>query len=509
MFLCLILFTACSGQVKENQPDIGFSTNEGNTLTASDPNGKYEKIILTYQTFGPTQRLDDLDEVLEEINKISREEIGIEVELKLVNALDAFTDYSLWISKGEQVDLMILNYQDITSYINRGMLLPVDELLEKYGQGILSLVEDSINPMEASNMGGKYYGVANIMAGRAGGCGIWFAKNTLIEAGVEYDEKKIYSLDEIGSVLARLKHRFPDSYPLGQITSGEKASSMTYYTKVEGLSGGDNTSGIIVEKNGEYIAESYYRTEEYLDFIRHMREWYLAGYIYPDSAFTSTSLHELCEEKIVLSYPLASSPGMKPNSLGEDAVCLRTTAIETGKQYSKSGFWVIPVTSASPSNAVKFLNLMMTDERIGNLFNLGIKDKHYVVVDERNKIAAYPEGIDQSNVGYFNPLGLYGDYHKQYRIISLEQKIAEDAYEAEAVSKESIPLEGMEYSQANVGSQLVKVDGVIEKYLPLLESGSVDIDLYYFEFLAELEDAGESEMIADKQKQIDAWLSVH
>lgn len=90
--------------------------------TEEEENTEVTHIVMTYQTLGQQSRLDDLDEVVEAINEISRKEIGVEVELKVSEAIESYTDYPLWISQGEPIDLMILNYQDITGYIKSHMI---------------------------------------------------------------------------------------------------------------------------------------------------------------------------------------------------------------------------------------------------------------------------------------------------------------------------------------------------------------------------------------------------
>jgi len=54
---------------------------------------------------------------------------------------------------------------------------------------------------------------------------------------------------------------------------------------------------------------------------------------------------------------------------------------------------------------------------------------------------------------------------------------------------------------------LDEIQKVISRYVPILESGSVDIDKYYPEFLEELNQAGMDVVIADKQQQLDTWLA--
>lgn len=500
-------FAACEQRKGEESEDV--SARRSISAGISEKSGrKADHIVVTYQTFEPDSILTDFKEVADAINAITVPEIGVEAEFRQIGAVEAFTEYSLWISRGEQIDLMMLNYQDITAYINRGMLLPIDACLEQEGQGIAELVEEGLNPMEGSVAEGKTYGVVTVTRGQGNGSGIWTRKEYLEEAGISYQTGHVYTFDELTEIFGKFKALYPDKYPLGQITSGQTGSSASFYLRSGDGLGGDVMGGMILGDDFQVV--SYYGSEQYEEFLRYMRKWYLNGYIYPDAAFTDTSQVELIKEEVLMSYPSSSAPGMAPKDwMKGETVCLRTMKPEIGAQYARSGFWTIPVTSAEPEAAMRFLNMMYTDARIGNLLSLGIEGKHYVVTDEEHKLADYPEGKDSSTVGYLNPLGMYGDYRKQYMRGTVEDREAESAYSEEAARNTVYTItRGMYYSTANVSKELADLQETVLKYVPILESGSVDIDKYYPEFLNELDRAGLQKVMEDKQRQLNEWLSV-
>lgn len=100
-----------------------------------------EKVVMTYQvTKGSI--IDDLEDVERAVNEVSVPAIGVEVEFKVIDAQEAFSRYPLWISNREPVDLMVLNYQDITRYVDRGMLRSLDDILYEYGTDIRTVSEE-------------------------------------------------------------------------------------------------------------------------------------------------------------------------------------------------------------------------------------------------------------------------------------------------------------------------------------------------------------------------------
>lgn len=493
-FSCLFCMAACDGKGSETaEPDEPAPVKQ-TTLQA-------DHIIMTYQTM-ENSRLDDLSEVVDAINAIAIPEIGVEVELKLVDAVDAFTEYPLWIGNGETVDLMMLNYQDVTAYVKQGMLQPISQLLAEEAPDICQIMEKEHHLEEGSIVDGEIYGITTYGYLGSGG-GIWFAKETLDRAGITYDRQHVYTYEELSDIFSALKKKNPDAYPLGQITSNGTGSTFSYYFHGADSLGSTWESGVIMDEESNKV-ENFYATEEYYQFLYYLREWYKKGYIYPEAAITDYSTMELCKSGVILGWPLSSSPGIVSGILGEDAVCLRTSEVYIESQSSRSGFWVIPVTSEYPEAAMRFLNLMYRDARIANLLTYGIEGKHYVVTDKENGTIDFPEGETMETVGFYNSLGLYGDRHQTYWWGTAENRRQRIEYEQEAKPNPA-RNSGFTYSSDQVETELSAVSAVLDKYIPVLESGSVDLDKYYMQFLSELSAAGIDRVIADKQAQYDAW----
>ena len=109
-------------------------------ISAKADEGEAEQIIMTYLTLG--QNPADLQMVQDAINEISKEKINVEVEFKPVAISETFSNYSLWIGSGEQVDLMCIAFQGLNNYVNSGQLLPLDEYLASDGSYLTQLSEE-------------------------------------------------------------------------------------------------------------------------------------------------------------------------------------------------------------------------------------------------------------------------------------------------------------------------------------------------------------------------------
>lgn len=464
-----------------------------------------ETIVMTFQTI-PTSITEDLEAVEQAVNDISVPAIGVAVKFKLVDATEAYSKYPLWISNKEPVDLMMLNFQDITQYINKNMLYSLDDLLYTNAPDIMDIIENRHDLTEGAVQNGFTYGVATARKYRGIGRGIVIPRRCVEETGLNFDPEHIYTMEELTDWFAALKALYPDSYPLGLITAGNNFSVRSYFMNMEDSVGGESTSGTLLDTDKMEIYNGY-AAEEYLDFLTYLRQWYTAGYLYPDGALTEYTTGELMARQMILAYPFFSNPDSLVNEdYPEEMVCLRTTDIHLGRQHSKSGFWVIPSSSEHADGAMRFLNLMYADVRVVNLLTWGIEGEHYQIVDRENGLIAWPDGSGPT--GFYNPLGLYGDVGKAYTMGTLELKEQMEAFERQAVYDKGA-ADGFIYSSVNVSRELDEIQKVITKYVPVLESGSVSLEKYYPEFLEALKQAGMETVIDDKQRQLSAWLAAN
>lgn len=400
---------------------------------------------------------------------------------------------------------MVLNNQDISTYIGRRMLYPLDELLKEEGRGILGLIEEGNYVTEGAGSKGQTYGVRVVSDVPGGGMGLWVPESLIEETGFVYEEKKVYSMGELSDFFFACKKLYPDKYPLGQITAGITYSMCNYYYSNLDALGGSILSGILGESDTKIV--DLFETEVYKEYTGWLRRWYEAGYIYPDAAFTDSYSGELIASGIVLSYPYTSMPNDEIDTMfGEEAVCIRTTDLTVSHGTTKSGFWTIPVTSREPEAAMRFLNLMMTDERISNLLQYGIKSKHYVVLDHELGIIDYPYGVSRKSTGYYNPLGLYGNRQKMYTFDNKEVLEKKREYVQELMEQRP-PYRDFQYDTEEVTGEIAAVQKVLKEYLPVLESGSADLRECYTAFIREIKLAGMDSIITDKQKQYKRWLA--
>lgn len=458
-------------------------------------------IIVTMPVLEGTD-LRGLPQVQEAVNAITVPEIGVEVEFKTLLAQNSPTEYPNSIMAGKQIDLMLLNNENIKGYVEQEMLLSLDELLDRCGQDLQKLKENFVQLYDGAVLNERIYGL-RIPSDQLGVCGaLWVDPELLKQVSFHYEPEKIYTLAELDVLFSRLKAAYPEAYPLGQITNNYGFSTSPFFLGIawDNLTASDPAALVVGSDSRELV--NFYETDAYRNWIEYMRKWYLAGYIYPDSAITTASSIGLYRAGVVLSIPHTGSPGMLNEiATGKPVVPLRLSPICLGRSGRTGIFWTVPVTSREPEAAVKFLNLMYSDERIVNLLSWGIPGRDYEVND-----AGIVTTLDSCL--YSSALGVFGDQRLRYEQYGEALRQERAAFAAQAVPV-NFQYAGFDFDSSALVQETLEIDRIESQYVKLLEAGCVDLDTAYPEFIQKLYDAGLQRVIDEKQRQFDAWLAEH
>lgn len=500
--MSLTLLAGCGGgDAQNNTPSTQQSDAKANG--GEQAGGEVQTIIMTYLTTGQTPA--DLQKVQDAVNDISRELIGVEVQLKDVAIPDTFSNYSLWIGSGEQIDLMCVAFQGLNNYVNSGQLLPIDDLLASDGAYISELAKEY--PMtDGAVVQGSTYGVLPVLPCYGFRGGLIVREDYFNETGVQMKDQ--FTWEEATEVLEKIKEAHPETYPVAALGSGVGSTATDYgfFAEMDNL-GATSASGSLLSADSTTI-ENVYATEGYKQFILMMRDWYEKGLILPDAATTDSTGAELMASGKTCVNPMNTQPIQSAGteaSYGWTSVVMNLTDGYYPSMTAAGGtYWAIPITSANPNAAMKFLNLMYEDQRIADLLKSGIEGEHYVKTDT-DYVVAYPDGVTPENTTFSQPLGLFGD--RRYEL-SFSEGASIEVNEAWTEKNLAKPYQsvGYNYDTSAMTNQIIAVNTVLDQYLPSLETGSVaNVEEVYGQFLSALEAAGINDIIADNQAQFDAW----
>ncbi len=145
------MLAGCGSQSAESSSDTQQSTGESSGESAS---GDIVNIIWQYPTTMDAkaegfQRMEDA------MNEMMEKDIGVNVTFEPVGLIESQNDAVLMVSSGEQLDVMLSAFTSVGNVVSKGLILPLDEYLEEYGQDILA----NSKSLEMCGYDGQTYGI--------------------------------------------------------------------------------------------------------------------------------------------------------------------------------------------------------------------------------------------------------------------------------------------------------------------------------------------------------------
>lgn len=314
----------------------------------------------------------------------------------------------------------------------------------------------------------------------------------------ETDPNSYYKLDELFDAVSAA---YPDMTVLGSY--GYLGSVPAAWVDAPG-----NAFGVLENFGQSDVFVNWFETDQFRDFALVEKNWYDKGYMSADVTTMTDSGELLMKAGRIFSYICA----YKPNTIAEK---LSQTGYElvlipfatTGMKPSLSGnglFYGCSTAAGDPVKAAQLLNFVFTNGEINDLINWGIEGVDWVETEDG--LADFPEGIDASNVATHNDFGWAQpnqftghpwvgnpvDIWDQYR-----------EYNANLLPSHAL---GFAYDSSAVLNEVTACTAVMEQYQKQIGLGAVeDVDVALAEFNDSLHQSGIDTIIADKQKQYDAW----
>ncbi len=473
------------------------------------------QIVVAYPTNGTIPQ--DLEMVQDAINEITIPEINTEVELFTVEVGSYTQQMNLMLSSGEKLDCMLTfpggsaSYSGVTT---QGVFIPLDDLLEEYGQQLTETVGSDI--LQATTYQGSicgipaYYDVAESV--------IWYMREDLLEKyGLTEQAQSVKSFDDMEAILTVIAENESNISPIANAYIGGAILTTSDYYFLNGFDDpvqfdrlGDNTLqfAVVDAENDPATVINNYASDEYMETMKIVRDWYQKGLIYRDASITQETGLTLIKSGSVFSMFTVGNPtelASKESSAGYDLVQVEIAPVILGGTSFRNFVWGITQNATEPEAAMKFLNMMYTDERIVNLLNYGVEDVHYV--DNGDGTISFPEGVTQENSGYYT--FTYWFYGNGFIRKVWEGNDPALLAEREQVLKDTPKSQSLAFSfdQTDYSMEMTQINNVIEQYRPGIESGSVDPETEIPRFLEALSAAGGDKYLAAYQEQLDAYYA--
>ena len=165
--------------------------------------------------------------------------------------------------------------------------------------------------------------------------------------------------------------------------------------------------------------------------------------------------------------------------------------------------------SEHPAEAMQVLSLLHTDAEIHNTITFGVEGQDWVWVDKATKEIAYPEGVDVAQPPYLLYPWMMGDTFLNY-YLNHEMALA-DPNKASAEINNTAPASvvlGFVFDPTPVSAEMAQISAVVtEEYMPIVTGRVENPEEMVEKYLRDLQAAGADVVLAEVQRQIDAWAA--
>jgi putative aldouronate transport system substrate-binding protein len=393
----------------------------------------------------------------------------------------------------------------------QNQLMDLTGLLNQYGQDMLKEM-NGILPgiLDGTTVNRQIVGVSGLY-NKALNDYILMRSDILEKHNI--DASNIKSLDDFEAILAKIKAAEPAMSPIvnanteGVIISRESGvfyevfSNPVYYDML-GDSG--NRLAAVFISNPDRVV-NLYKSADYLKSIQRVRKWYQNGWVYRDAPISTDAAEDLVRANKGFSWITASEIGVeisKSSVTGYPITAIKVSSGPIATSNLNKFVWGVPSFSKEGAAAVKFLNLMYTRADISNLLAWGIEGRDYEI--KPNGTAGYPAGINPSNVA-FHTVDFANGNQFLTRVWEGNDPNLRELAKKENQEAVKSPLLGFAFDPTPIQNEISMITNVIAQYRPSLESGAVDPATELPKFLKAMDDSGAEKVIAEVQRQLNAW----
>lgn len=490
--LAVFLITAMTISVLGGCSGSSKSTSKEGSAESADKEEPYTVTI--YAPYDAST--EECEAVSEKVSEITRELINCNVQLIRGVTKDQL---NLALTSGEKLDLFFaFPWQvSLSSMVASNEVVAMDDLLSTYAAVTKESISD--DDWACVTVNGSIYGIP-MNKDKAQARGFEMNKQIADELGLDYSKPVSYA--ELEGMLRKVKEAYPDIYPC--VPNGGSMNFPTWSSDVLGDSLG------VLENclNDSTEVVNLFETESFREYCSYIYKWVQEGLMMPDGANTDESYATYIGSGVGFGTFTPLKAGFEAEETRKCGVEIATVQLYDAHSTTSmvNACWSIAGNSEKPEKAMEMLNLMYTNPDIANLFINGIEGNNYQVIDKENKIIDYVDGVDSSTTSYSVVGWAWPNEQITYVWKGDDSNVWNELSKFNASAKAS-PAKGFVFNNEEVLNEVTACNNVIEKYQSGLITGCLNPEEAIPKMTGELKVAGIDTIIAEKQKQLDAWLA--
>lgn len=508
------LLAGC-GKQEEKQSDSSQKTQESvesqaSQTTSTEEVEELEPYTVTIWLAG-TESADD-DMVVEAMNERIQEFLpntSIEVSRFAFSEMTERTTKAL--AAGEKIDIVWSGYTNTpASLVNQDLVIPLDDLLPQYGQGIVDAV-GGWDVVDAHRIKDKVYQLISwqgLVGGRRALMMNKELEKEMPDGWVEEFQQVIldnqeYSIEAKTAILTKWEEALKVAKDKGILTEGLLKGTVTDILW-PGVELNQSYRVFVTEKDGVYTVQNWYDNPVYKACADIWHEFWKKGYIREDivvvGALEPTMDNTFASTQDVTAEDYVELWNIKK---GVDYTGIKLMPETTIVKGTSTGV-CFPITGKNPERSMQVLNLIYTDAELYQLLIYGIEGTHYLA--NANGTITRPAKAERSYVGIDN-----------WVIGTCLNGLAEDVaqvghYELLLESQETAKMPALlnfsfSAKDNGVDTQLANFNALASEYDYMWYSD--DYEARYAEFCKKMKEAGADEYLEAYKKALSEYVTAN
>ena len=439
--------------------------------------------------------------------------------------------FSQVLASGEGVDLawtgwLINKPQNIAD----GNLMPLDDLLAEYGQGIVDILGENVVEIHRNADGNIYY-----LPSWQGLCGErrgWLVVTEIAElAGDTWIEdteaalnkwRNNYSgIEDFQAVLDQATKYLAAAKEAGKLGAGintGRAFGWSMYNGMYSFLGVGGAEIGITYCDGTFTVKDGVAGEHYKLYAKTMADWYKEGYIRSDimsvdtSTLTMPKNGEITDTTYVFSCDPYLTEADQEAAIADASMDMTYLPIEENAYLILGGdtSYAIPYCADEPERAMMVLNAIYSQPDLYNTLIYGIEGEDYTKNADGTITTSYVGASPTADDSYGIQRWIIGSCKNALINNGTDPNYYADLEALEETARVN-PFLNFTFDRTNVEGICASILNVYYEYGPQIDNGVAgdNWEELYNNYMAARKDAGIEELVTEFQNQLNAYIEAN
>ena len=441
--------------------------------------------------------------------------------------------FSQVLASGEGVDLawtgwLINKPQNIAD----GNLMPLDDLLAEYGQGIVDILGENVVEIHRNADDGKLYYLPS-WQGLVGDRRGWLVVTEIAElAGDTWIEDTEAALNKwrnnysdnteaFQAVLDQATKYLAAAKEAGKLGAGINTGRVFGWSMYNGTRSnpgvGGSEIGIPFEDNTFTVIDGV-ASEHYKLYAKTMADWYKEGYIRSDimsvdtSTLTTPKNGEITDTTYVFSCDPYLTEADQEAAIADAGMDMTYLPVEENASLILGGdtSYAIPYCADEPERAMMVLNAIYSQPDLYNTLIYGIEGEDYTKNADGTITTSYVGASPTADDSYGIQRWIIGSCKNALINNGTDPNYYADLEALEETARVN-PFLNFTFDRTNVEGICASILNVYYEYGPQLDNGVAgdNWEELYNNYMAARKDAGIEELVTEFQNQLNAYIEAN